>query len=89
VQAACTHLDQILQVEPRTPNGCEEGLKIGSDWVHLRLCLECGHVGCCDPSPNALRHYPIGRCGRVTERREKMRPVSGDALMHGAGKGRQ
>jgi hypothetical protein len=75
VQAACTHLDQILQVEPRTPNGCEEGLKIGSDRVHLRLCLECGHVGCCDPSPNALRHHPIGRCRRCegTPRKDETR----------------
>jgi uncharacterized UBP type Zn finger protein len=59
MQAACTHLDQIRPVAPRTPNGCEECLKIGSDWVHLRLCLECGHVGCCDSSPNkhAARHF--------------------------------
>lgn len=32
--------------------GCEECLKVGSDWVHLRICLECGHVGCCDDSPH-------------------------------------
>ena len=59
MQAACNHLDQIRAVEPRTPNGCEECLKIGSDWVHLRLCLECGHVGCCDSSPHkhATKHF--------------------------------
>jgi Zn-finger in ubiquitin-hydrolases and other protein len=38
--------------DPKTPNGCEECLQTGSDWVHLRLCLRCGHVGCCDSSPN-------------------------------------
>ena len=45
-------------VEPRTPAGCEECLRIGSPWVHLRLCLTCGHVGCCDQSPgrHARRH---------------------------------
>jgi uncharacterized UBP type Zn finger protein len=55
----CTHLDQIKNVAPRTPDGCEECLEMGSDWVHLRLCLSCGHVGCCDNSPNqhATRHY--------------------------------
>ncbi len=48
----CTHLDQIRDVKPHTPNGCEECLKMRSRWVHLRLCLACGHVGCCDSSPN-------------------------------------
>jgi uncharacterized UBP type Zn finger protein len=57
--ATCTHLDQVHDVRARTPNGCEECLAIGSDWVHLRLCLSCGHVGCCDNSPNkhATAHY--------------------------------
>jgi uncharacterized UBP type Zn finger protein len=55
----CTHLDQIKNVKPRTPNGCEECLKTGDTWVHLRLCLECGHVGCCDQSKNkhATKHF--------------------------------
>lgn len=55
----CKHLDQIHDVRPRTPDGCEECLKMGSDWVHLRLCLTCGHVGCCDDSPNrhATKHF--------------------------------
>ncbi len=48
----CTHLDQVRNVAPRTPEGCEECLRTGSRWVHLRLCLSCGHVGCCDNSPN-------------------------------------
>ena len=47
----CTHVDLIQQVEPSAP-GCEECLATGSAWVHLRLCLTCGHVGCCDSSPN-------------------------------------
>lgn len=57
--ATCTHLDQVKDVKPRTPDGCEECLKMGSWWVHLRLCLACGHVGCCDQSPNkhATKHY--------------------------------
>jgi hypothetical protein len=49
--AACAHLDAIRPVVPRTPQGCEECLAIGSPWLHLRLCLTCGHVGCCDSSP--------------------------------------
>ncbi len=47
----CTHLDQIYDVEP-SAQGCEECLKTGDWWVHLRECLVCGHVGCCDSSPN-------------------------------------
>jgi uncharacterized UBP type Zn finger protein len=55
----CTHLDMIRDVSPRTPNGCEECLAMGDTWVHLRLCLTCGHVGCCDSSKNkhATRHF--------------------------------
>jgi uncharacterized UBP type Zn finger protein len=61
---ACTHLKQVNQnIKPKTPNGCEECMKIGSDWVHLRLCLTCGHVGCCDSSPNkhATKHFRATR----------------------------
>ena len=54
-------------VVPRTPQGCEECLRIGSPWVHLRLCLTCGHVGCCDSSPN--RHARAARRpGRPSDR---------------------
>ena len=55
----CSHLDQIRDVRARTPDGCEECLATGSDWVHLRLCLTCGHVGCCDQSrgKHATKHY--------------------------------
>ncbi len=54
----CTHLDQIHDVAPRT-QGCEECLKQGRRWVTLRLCLTCGHVGCCDSSPgkHATAHF--------------------------------
>ena len=56
---ACTHLGDIRDVAPRTPAGCEECLAKGSRWVHLRLCLTCGHVGCCDQSKNkhATSHF--------------------------------
>jgi uncharacterized UBP type Zn finger protein len=55
----CSHLDHVRDVKPRTPQGCEECLKMKSGWVHLRLCVECGHVGCCDQSPNkhATKHF--------------------------------
>ena len=55
----CTHMSQVKNVQPRTPEGCEECLKTGSWWVHLRLCKSCGHVGCCDSSPNkhATAHF--------------------------------
>ncbi len=57
--ASCAHLNHVKTETPRTPEGCEECLASGSDWVHLRLCLECGHVGCCDSSPNkhATKHF--------------------------------
>jgi uncharacterized UBP type Zn finger protein len=55
----CSHLDQIRPVAPQTPDGCEECLQSGSSWVHLRLCLSCGYVGCCDSSPgkHATKHF--------------------------------
>jgi Zn-finger in ubiquitin-hydrolases and other protein len=54
----CSH----LQTDDNTParsQGCEDCLKLGDDWVHLRRCLQCGHVGCCDSSKNkhATRHF--------------------------------
>jgi diadenylate cyclase len=48
---SCTHISQIRAVTPRTA-GCEECLQTNDNWVHLRLCLTCGHVGCCDDSKN-------------------------------------
>ena len=56
----CTHLAEAPTcLDPRTPDGCEECLRDGTKWVHLRLCLECGHVGCCDSSPgkHATAHF--------------------------------
>ena len=55
----CTHLDQIQNVEPDSTVGCSDCLKIGSRWVHLRLCMVCGHVACRDNSPNrhATAHF--------------------------------
>jgi hypothetical protein len=45
------HLALVRPVRPRTPQGCEECLQLGTPWLHLRLCLTCGKVGCCDSSP--------------------------------------
>jgi uncharacterized UBP type Zn finger protein len=52
------HLNMIRDVVP-SAEGCEDCLRIGSWWVHLRLCLTCGHVGCCDSSPHrhARQHF--------------------------------
>jgi uncharacterized UBP type Zn finger protein len=68
VDRPCTHLDTIVAVEPNTPGVCEDCIKQGTQWVHLRLCLQCGHVGCCDSSPetHATKHsqastHPIVR----------------------------
>jgi uncharacterized UBP type Zn finger protein len=61
MSSECTRLDQVRDVEPRTPEGCEECLRANSWWVHLRLCVTCGHVGCCDQSPNkhATKHFHL------------------------------
>ena len=55
---ADAHLDQIQVVTP-SGDGCKECLEIGDEWVHLRICMVCGHVGCCDSSKNkhATKHY--------------------------------
>jgi uncharacterized UBP type Zn finger protein len=56
----CSHLDQITVYElPAEVAGCEDCLRIGGKWLHLRICLVCGHVGCCDDSPNrhATAHF--------------------------------
>jgi len=54
----CEHLDQINEVTPSS-KGCEECLAMGDTWVHLRMCLVCGHVGCCNSSKNkhATKHF--------------------------------
>lgn len=56
----CSHLDSIAVTElPERPLACEECAKAGGTWVHLRMCLQCGKVGCCDNSPNrhATAHF--------------------------------
>ena len=71
----CTHLDHVRVTQlPESVDGCEDCLATGGLWLHLRICLECGHVGCCDDSPN--RHaigarardeppdHPLARAGR-------------------------
>jgi hypothetical protein len=75
VADGCTHLDQILVEVPDSVPGCEDCLAIGGRWVHLRLCMTCGHVGCCDSSPNrhASKHaaadqHPIVRSLEPGER---------------------
>ena len=60
---SCQHLQSVTSEQfhhpPRSPRGCEECLKTGDRWVHLRMCLTCGKTGCCDSSKNkhATRHY--------------------------------
>lgn len=64
IEEPCAHADQVKIHEVRRPGaGCEDCLKIGGEWVHLRVCLTCGHVACCDSSPN--RH--ASKHARTTE----------------------
>jgi hypothetical protein len=64
----CAHLDTVRQVQP-SGDGCVECLQSGDWWVHLRMCMACGHIGCCDQSPNkhARKHseadpgHPVAR----------------------------
>jgi uncharacterized UBP type Zn finger protein len=62
IMQKCTHTAEIKNAKPKT-RGCEECLKIGDEWVHLRLCMTCGHVGCCDSSKNkhATKHFHSDR----------------------------
>lgn len=65
--ARCRHLDFVKTDAPRT-RGCEECLKVGDEWVHLRQCRTCGHVGCCDSSTNkhATKHFHATRHPIIT-----------------------
>jgi hypothetical protein len=58
MENSCTHINQIQKVTP-SAYGCEDCLRFGDVWVHLRICLICGHVGCCDSSKNkhATKHF--------------------------------
>ena len=58
----CEHLHMIRSVTPSSW-GCEDCLAIGASWVHLRLCMTCGHVGCCDSSPNRHARAHAGTVG--------------------------
>ncbi len=62
--SGCSHLDTITVFElPESVTGCEDCLREGSVWMHLRICLSCGHVGCCDDSPNkhaSAHHHDSG-----------------------------
>lgn len=55
----CAHVDDVAGAPTPSSNGCEDCERIGGSWVHLRLCMTCGHVGCCDRSPNrhATAHF--------------------------------
>ena len=60
----CTHLDQVEILEvPETIAGCEECLVEGTQWVHLRMCQTCGHIGCCDNSPGRHATLHNGKTG--------------------------
>ena len=59
---SCTHLGLVQDVTPSS-EGCEDCLRIGGRWVHLRVCMSCGHVGCCDSSPNRHAHAHAGASG--------------------------
>lgn len=51
--SGCTHLDRVRVTNlPASVDGCVDCLAMGGLWLHLRICLECGHVACCDDSPN-------------------------------------
>lgn len=56
---ACSHLMQHHKITHADKHLCEDCIKTGDSWVHLRLCMECGHVGCCDSSKNkhATKHF--------------------------------
>jgi uncharacterized UBP type Zn finger protein len=67
--STCAHLDTIVVTElPASTDGCEDCLREGGVWLHLRICLGCGHVGCCDDSPGrhasahaAVSEHPLIR----------------------------
>jgi len=62
--AECKHLDQIrVKIDRAAVRGCETCLETGGTWVHLRMCLTCGYVGCCDSSPNKHARAHAGETG--------------------------
>ena len=78
MSTVCTHLDQIAVRElPESVDGCEDCLRMGGKWLHLRICLSCGHVACCDDSPNrhATAHAHATSHPRVMEWEALMRSL--------------
>jgi hypothetical protein len=75
LSSPCEHVPgTTIRNVHRPPRGCEDCLKIGGSWVHLRVCLTCGHVGCCDSSPNRHAtahnrhtHHPVVTSGEIGE----------------------
>ena len=64
MSAACTHLDSVTVTElPASVDGCQDCLAAGGVWLHLRICLQCGHVGCCDDSPGQHASAHAGATG--------------------------
>ncbi|SRR6266511_3138633 len=60
IESPCEHATEVKISEVERPvEGCQDCLAIGGEWVHLRICLTCGRVGCCDSSPNrhATKHF--------------------------------
>jgi hypothetical protein len=64
--ATCTHLGKVDADARPSADGCEDCLRVGGTWVHLRMCRNCGHIGCCDSSPhkhatahNASTSHPL------------------------------
>jgi uncharacterized UBP type Zn finger protein len=62
---ACTHTDLIQRGVQPSAAGCESCLAINGSWVHLRICLTCGRVGCCDDSPNRHAREHAAQTGHV------------------------
>jgi uncharacterized UBP type Zn finger protein len=58
VAESCSHLGEVRDVQP-SGDGCQECLAVGDTWFHLRMCMSCGHIGCCDQSKNrhASAHF--------------------------------
>jgi len=72
---ACTHIQSVATVRQPTRRECEECVKMGSRWVHLRTCQTCGVTLCCDSSPNRhttkhtrLTHHPVVASAEPGER---------------------
>jgi hypothetical protein len=75
MSTTCSHIDRITMTDlPDVIEGCQDCLAIGGQWVHLRMCESCGHIGCCDSSPNrhASAHardaeHPVARSAEPGE----------------------